>query len=143
MHQVDDAAQRALDDVGYRFRGIIDELFPPIHYKCWRYKKPRGSYWQFGYTVDRIKTTPGAKAMYLARAFKSTDGGESWKIVRTVKFARRWKAKDRAYKWYCQKAGIPFKSLHQPRRLTDDQKAAFSKPMPARRNVNGTRAQTR
>lgn len=34
------------------------------------------------------------------------------KLVRCVKFSKKWKAKDRAYKWYCGEAEQEFKSLH-------------------------------
>jgi hypothetical protein len=34
------------------------------------------------------------------------------RIVREVGFAKKWKAKDRAYKWFCGATGKPFVSLH-------------------------------
>ena len=35
-----------------------------------------------------------------------------WQVLRRVRFARRWKAKDRAYKWYCDAHGFEWTSLH-------------------------------
>jgi hypothetical protein len=34
------------------------------------------------------------------------------KLIKCVKFSKKWKAKDRAYKWYCNAKGIEFKTLH-------------------------------
>lgn len=39
---------------------------------------------------------------------------ERWEKVREVAFARRWKAKDRAWRWVCEKKGRTFRSLHKP-----------------------------
>lgn len=40
-----------------------------------------------------------------------------------------WKAKDLAYKKFCKKAGIPFRSLHVPKMRTKEERDQVAKPL--------------
>ena len=39
--------------------------------------------------------------------------GDSWETVKVVRFGKRWKAKDHAYKQFCLVSGRSFSSLHK------------------------------
>ena len=64
---------------------------------------PRFRYWQikkdkyaFGWTTE--KDRKGKFYAFIYRILKN-----KWKLTRKVAFGRRKKAKERAYKWYCQR----------------------------------------
>ncbi len=113
-------------------------------YRYWTHQVARGAKWNFGYTTtrclrnERHRTRSDEPPGFLAYKAKWTkwyvpgvkrkwtrgeDVPEKHRhrarqdriITKEVRFGRRWKAKDRAYKWYCEAAGLEFRSLHTPR----------------------------
>ena len=106
--------QLALDRM-LRDTGMCPELTPRV----WRYRVPHGAHWQFGYTTRPV--LKDGKKRFVALLYKEywepRIGAMNWHVCKRVYFRRRWQAKDRAWKWYCAKRGIPFKSLHTPRQI--------------------------
>lgn len=45
-------------------------------------------------------------------AFVLSFRAQKWKVQKCVRFRLRWKAKDRAFKWFCEDQGKKFTSLH-------------------------------
>ena len=58
-------------------------------------------------------------------------GPDKGKITTVAVYARkvRWKAVDLAYRKYCKKAGIPFRSLHVPKMRTKEERDQVAKPL--------------
>jgi len=89
-------------------------FLPVAQDPSWRYfeRKVKGGFlWHYCWTTERSTYTGGnGKPAFLAFVIKWSGG--HGKRVKTVAFSKRWKAKDRAYKWLCKAKGHAFKSLH-------------------------------
>lgn len=136
------ASERVRQRLDGFFRQLTRGLQPsrePRH-RWWEVKVPGGGSWRFAWTVER--STEGKRRGFLALAGKWSPWtspqapGQSWSRAEDVPeafqatagrtlewsrrsvFASRWRAKDRAWKWRCQKAGAPFTSLHTKPQLS-------------------------
>jgi hypothetical protein len=76
--------------------------------RYWEYRSGNET-WQFGWTT-------GKEADGKFHAFIRTKRyNDEFRDVKTVSFAKRWKAKNRAFKFYCEKSGKEFRTLHRER----------------------------
>jgi len=103
-----------------------------VHYRYFRFEKKRiekktkrattkliTKYENFGWTTDKWKGK--CFAFYIVENLLKK-GDERFVLKEKVAFSKRWKAKDRAYKWYCKREGHDFHSLHTKRKTNPFQK---------------------
>lgn len=144
------AARQALDSF---FRNLSQEPGPQARFRFFEAKVPGGASWRFAWTVERVRkgkrtgfealagkwspwTSPLApgqswsSAREIPEAFQST-ARRALEWTRSALFASRWRAKDRAWKWRCQKLGLPFESLHKRQELTPEQRAELAERLAA------------
>lgn len=57
-------------------------------------------------------TSPNHANDFFALKLWYNQSKKTLKVQATRKFKRRWKAKDMCWKWYCEKKGREFQSLH-------------------------------
>lgn len=131
-------------EISPTIRRRIESVFDTApRFRFWEVAVPRGARWRMVYTTELAEVD--GRSRFLAILYRSggfhVDGKryarrekiplkyrgrkdlvETWEETRTASFARRWKAKDRAWKWRCEKLGVPFESLHTPPRQSAAQR---------------------
>jgi len=105
---------------------VLAEQTVETRVRVWKYKSAGGEHWVFGYEPKRtLENGREGLVAFMSKEVEDTRTSSTKCVrVKTVVLRRRWQAKDRAYKWYCRKAGIPFTSRHRPRQLSPEQRAA-------------------
>lgn len=76
-------------------------------FRFWSWKE-----YIFAYTLR--PTSPAAGERFRVFRFKWLKKDRTWSNQKCRLFKRKWKARDQALKWLCQKSGQEFKSLHVP-----------------------------
>lgn len=108
-----------MSDLNERFRKVVDKMVEKnphladifytrsLRMSGWDFEGPRSKK-KFYYTTERDQAT---KKFY-AVTYVFSKKRNAYVMKKKVVFAKRWKACDRAYKWYCQHKGYKFESLH-------------------------------
>lgn len=121
----DKTLQRIID----RVNEMLGSISPEVRYTYWETKGKCPNY-RTVYTTNRV----GGK--FIAALYKHVKKANDWKMIKEVKFAKRWEAKERAYKWYCQKQGkkVP-KSPVFHREISEERKEQLREQFLERKSV--------
>lgn len=89
----------------------------------WSFKVEGGCDWFFGVgdARTRVARAAGIRHLFAAIALRSSPRG--FVEVRRAHFDFAWKARDRAWKWTCEKTGERFESLHEGPELSELERA--------------------
>lgn len=111
LQKITDEINRVLDELGwyetlnYRYwRLTLPELEPTRHRGFKRRLKKRDNY-AFAYTTNPVLDDEGKK-VWLAIKYRVKRVGatrEKWTMVKHRKFRHPRKARNQAYKWYCER----------------------------------------
>jgi len=78
----------------------------------WECRVPKGTRWRFCYTTVRKRVE--GKTGYVAYAMKEKPfRSENYVETRKLVCSSQQKARNKTYKWYCQKAGLEFRNLEE------------------------------
>lgn len=110
-------------DIISKLNQIVSEtgLFPKEpNYRYWQTKGLRINY-MCGYTTEKVD------GKFSAFIYKENKKANTWKLIKQVKFSRRWKACERAYRWYCQKMGkeVPEKPVFHTEEMVERRRQIY------------------
>lgn len=105
-------------------------------YEGWEIKVRDGCLWFFGFTPEKHGASGTGKRWgrlgFWTGAFRYVREASDWVGTRTAMSASRWRARDRAWRWFCEKDGRRFRSLHRPKKMTARQRARLVARLPRR-----------
>ena len=103
------------------------------HWRWWGWAhKKGGAWWATAWTTKKSTKGPHP-GEYVAVLFKWDPKARWWAVSKTAGRAARWRVKDLSYRWYCEKSGTQFKSLHKKREVTGVQRFQWHVRQAARR----------
>lgn len=104
----------------------VDVVFDGIVFHGWELKVPDGCRWFLGWTDNKVEMSSSMRRRVCYVTVAMRFAAKGWKRARAAGSARAWRAKDRAWRWYCNKTGRRFSSLHRPAKLSRAERARLA-----------------